>query len=162
MTSNNLLIYGLNSKQFEQAKDLFDLYDTDRDGKISVEELKALIRYYVTDLSMDVIKSGFKKNGMERNDTIDFDGFLNIAKQLIASKIQLEQARELFDLYDTDKDGKIVADELVDLMQRYVTEVDIDEINIVYKDTGMDGKDYIDLERFLKVAKQLFFPGKTN
>ena len=50
MEADNVNIYGLKDITKELAEGRFDMYDTNKDGKFSKEELKEFIRLYFLDL----------------------------------------------------------------------------------------------------------------
>ena len=50
MEADNVNIYGLKDITKELAEGRFDMYDTNKDGKLSKDELKEFIRLYFLDL----------------------------------------------------------------------------------------------------------------
>ncbi|KAE8694208.1 putative calcium-binding protein CML18 [Hibiscus syriacus] len=123
----------------EQLQRVFNQFDKNKDGKISVTELNdVLIALGCSSPEQEL------KRVMEEID-IDKDGFINLSEFLILCRSNFDNSnaeaelREAFDLYDQDKNGLISAEELhlvlnklgmecsVEKCVKMITSVDADE-----------------------------------
>lgn len=103
---------GINEGEIEELREAFDLFDTDGNGTIDPNELKAAM----TNLGFDAknhtvyqMISDIDKNG---TGDIDFDEFLDLMTIKLGDSDSEEDVRKVFDLFDDDKTGYITIQNL--------------------------------------------------
>jgi len=136
----------------------FEKLDLDKNGKISVDELKALPEVGKNPL-VDRI---FEVMDTDKGGDIDFEEFIKVISVFIHGSVE-EKLQFSFKMYDKDEDGFISCDELFDILVTMVG----DNLNqhqlkqIVYKtmmhaDTDEDGK--ISFDEFLAIVGESMVP----
>ncbi|KAI9298317.1 EF-hand [Neoconidiobolus thromboides FSU 785] len=75
---------------------------------------------------------------------------------------QIEQARELFAMFDKDNDGKIVASEIEAILKQLGQNPSSSDVNSILEESDIDRNGNIDFEEFLKVTAHKFIPGMEN
>ena len=64
--------------QIEEYKQLFKLFDKNRDGHVTIKEFKAVLKQYNIEISEDVLKKEIKRYDQTNDCAISFEEFLNI------------------------------------------------------------------------------------
>ncbi|KAJ7515915.1 hypothetical protein O6H91_22G034500 [Diphasiastrum complanatum] len=110
---------GIDDDQTEELHTVFDIFDEDRDGKISSEELSrsmAKLGFNLTDAEVVSMMAAVDENG---NGSVDFEEFLSLYKPISSaegrSKFAVEPDEDLmeaFRVFDKNADGFITAQEL--------------------------------------------------
>jgi serine/threonine protein kinase len=145
-----------NREMFEDLKEIFKAFDTDNDGILSYEEIKAgFKRYYPTNEEMmfdyDEI---IKKLDQDQNNNIEYEEFLRSLVDLktLLTKQNLQIA---FSMFDTDKNGVLSLQEIRDALGVVNTE---DEkrskngiINKLVQNIDTDGNGTISFDEFYKL-----------
>ncbi|XP_077987893.1 neo-calmodulin-like [Glandiceps talaboti] len=142
---------GLSEAEYDDLKCTFDMFDKDKSGAISLEELGDMMRVYgqnPTEKELEVMleKSDFNKNGV-----LDLDEFTALlAEYKVDPEEELAGFREAFNVFDRDHDGFIDASELrkvvTEIGEEKISEKEFDEI-MKEADSNNDGK--IDCEEFI-------------
>eukprot|EP00358_Blepharisma_japonicum_P005567 CAMPEP_0202941710 /NCGR_PEP_ID=MMETSP1395-20130829/1837_1 /ASSEMBLY_ACC=CAM_ASM_000871 /TAXON_ID=5961 /ORGANISM="Blepharisma japonicum, Strain Stock R1072" /LENGTH=210 /DNA_ID=CAMNT_0049637171 /DNA_START=879 /DNA_END=1508 /DNA_ORIENTATION=- len=100
----------LTREEEKQLSDLFEQLDTNKDGKLSKEELKAGYEHVDIDSNID-IDAIMKSCDADGNGTIEFSEFLAAAIDW-NKMISQEKLKKAFKLYDISGDGSINLSEL--------------------------------------------------
>lgn len=132
-------------EEIEGLKQMFMSIDTDRNGTITVEELKKGLHkkgITVSDTEMATIMNDIDVDG---NGVIDYEEF--IAATMSVNKLENEeQLVKAFEHFDTDNSGYITRDELLDALNKYGN---VDEsIEQILQDVDKDGDGRIDYQEF--------------
>jgi len=145
----------ISAKEMECLKEAFALFDGDRDGEISTEELGKVMRTHGFNPSEEDLRDMIRNVDKNANGAIDFNEFIEMMlKQGINAD---EDAAHAFKVFDRDGDGLITAEELRLTMNNLgepLTEAELKSM-IAEADTDGDGK--INFEEFktLMTNKQL-------
>ena len=138
----------LEDNEIKDLRQIFSAFDTDKDGQISLQELKQglyklnSIHSYEKD-----IENLFKSIDVDKNFRIDYTEFLAAT---ISEKIYLKKERlfETFCMLDKDNDGKITKEELIEILKTEKSKEKQIEKYIKVADTNGDG--IIDYKEFLQ------------
>ncbi|XVE63974.1 hypothetical protein DITRI_Ditri07aG0063900 [Diplodiscus trichospermus] len=138
-------------ENMDQLENVFNQFDANKDGKISVSEvgdvLKALGSTYTEEELYRV---------MEDIDT-DKDGFINLSEfssfcgSSSDSVIIASELRDAFNLYDQDKNGLISADELHLVLSRLGMKCAVDDCVRMIKSVDSDGDGNVNFQEFEKM-----------
>ncbi|XVE58854.1 hypothetical protein DITRI_Ditri04bG0202400 [Diplodiscus trichospermus] len=134
-----------------QLQKVFDQFDANKDGKISVTELGDVLKATGSPCTEEEIK------GVMEDIDADKDGFINISEfssLCHASSDAVTAAAELrdaFDLYDQDKNGLISANELHLVLNRLGMTCTVDECVKMIKSVDSDGDGNVNFAEFEKM-----------
>ncbi|KAE9607473.1 hypothetical protein Lal_00026977 [Lupinus albus] len=133
----------------EELKRVFNRFDTNGDGKISVTELDTALRSLGSSVSTSDVQCV-----MEDLDT-DRDGFINLSEfaAFCRSDGDASEPRDAFDLYDQDKNGLISASELHLVLNRLGVKCSVEECHSMIKSVDSDGDGNVSFEEFKKMMR---------
>ena len=138
----------LTDEMKEDCKNLFDLFDKDKDNKISSKEIGELFRALGINAKTD-LKEIIDKADKDKSGFIEFEEFLQYYADKINEPDSPEDLIEAFKIFDADNDGLITKKELKHIlttMGQKLTDEDADRI-IMEADLNGDGK--IDYKEFV-------------
>eukprot|EP00448_Togula_jolla_P009181 CAMPEP_0170607114 /NCGR_PEP_ID=MMETSP0224-20130122/20879_1 /TAXON_ID=285029 /ORGANISM="Togula jolla, Strain CCCM 725" /LENGTH=154 /DNA_ID=CAMNT_0010932253 /DNA_START=81 /DNA_END=545 /DNA_ORIENTATION=- len=136
-------------EQIDEFKETFELFDHDKDQRLSVKELGTLLS------SLGQTHSELELHNMmnevDADDFIAFPQFLSLMARKVKDTDTEEELIEAFKVFDRDGDGYISAGELRHSMTNLgekLTDAEVDEM-IKEADTDADGR--INYEEFQKM-----------
>lgn len=146
----------LKENEIKKLKKRFDKMDTNKNGKLSVEEIMTIPGLEHNPLVSRVIETFDTNNDGE----INFMEFVQGISRFSVKTSKEDKLRFAFNIYDIDNDGFISNGELFTVLKIMVGE-NLDDINlqqivdktIVYADEDGDGK--LSFEEFKKVIDKL-------
>lgn len=117
--------YGLSDEQKSQFKQAFNLFDTDKDGSITAEELGTVMRSLGQDPTEQEIQDMIDEVDEDGDGTIDFEEFLGMMAKKLKSSDSPEELLEAFKVFEyQDLKDYMPVSEL-----RYVLENLAEELN---------------------------------
>ncbi|XWS48252.1 hypothetical protein CRYUN_Cryun13aG0058600 [Craigia yunnanensis] len=138
-------------KNMDELQKIFNQFDANKDGKISVTELGDVLKAMGSTYTEEELK-----RVMEDIDT-DKDGFINLSEfsSLCCSSSDAATAaselRDAFDLYDQDKNGLISANELHLVLNRLGMTCSLEDCVRMIKSVDSDSDGNVDFEEFQKM-----------
>ena len=142
-------------QESKDLKEAFKVIDTNGDGKLSYEELLEHYQCVIGPLNSEQeVKNIMKEVDTDNNGYINYTEFLkaSISQKVLVSSQNLRRA---FDLFDTDKNGKIDAKELKRVLQAENHYDDKVWKDLIHKfDQNEDGE--IDLREFEEIITRNF------
>lgn len=137
-----------------ELKEAFDLFDKDRDGFISINELAELFKllgFYTTDNEFQEMRN---KMDLNQNENIDFNEYLSIAIKEIKNNNEDIDYMEAFKAFDRDGDGFISAKELKFVMENLGETMTIEEAEEMLKEADLDEDNRMNYEEFLRMMNE--------
>lgn len=108
-----LIRHVANKDLFKELKDIFEEFDTNNDGTLSYEEVKAGFEKYYSnqELASKELDEVIKKLDQDQNDCIEYEEFLRniFDMQILLTKDNLKIA---FESFDKDGNGVLTPDEI--------------------------------------------------
>merc|ERR1711953_964038 len=95
-----------------EFKEAFDEFDKDGSGSISTKELLGVMRSMGQNPTEDEVLELVMEVDLNGDGTIDFPEFLQMMKKKSCEQDQLDDLKEAFRMFDTNKDGFIDLNEL--------------------------------------------------
>ncbi|THG11474.1 calcium-binding allergen Ole e 8-like [Camellia sinensis] len=139
----------LNLQDMEEVRKVFNRFDTNGDGKISLTELVHVMKALGSDTSEDEVKRMMEEIDTDRDGFISLDEFANFYRSSSAGGAQ--ELKEAFDLYDLNKNGLISSTELHQILNRLGEKCSVEDCNGMIKSVDSDGDGYVNFEEFKKM-----------
>ena len=138
-------------EEIEELKNLFLKLDVNGDGSLSLDEISTGLKGKA---NHDNIVNMLKAADTDGSGDINYTEFLaaTIGKNIYMNEAYLRQA---FNMFDTDKSGKIDKDEVVQLLSgdNMSNIVPKEAIQDAINDIDKDGDGEIDFEEFMEMMK---------
>jgi calcium-dependent protein kinase len=139
----------LTEDEIKNIKKVFQSIDIDNDGKLTLEEMKKA--FSKGDMKIEFNEEIFKQIDTDNSGSIEYTEFISacIDKNLYMNE---EKLKEAFNLFDSDKSGKISRDEIEKVLKLSGNSKEVSNI-MAKHDTNKDGE--IDFKEFLEMMKEL-------
>ncbi|KAK8816179.1 calmodulin [Blastocystis sp. ATCC 50177/Nand II] len=132
-------------KEYTQA---FEVFDKDKDGKISRQELKTIMRSLGQNPSDDDIEEMMLSVDKNQDGQISYDEFMNLISIQIKASEDVDEMEEAFAVFDVDKDGYITKSELRQVMNRLGESLTDEQLDAMIREADTDGDGKIDIKDF--------------
>ena len=136
----------IRDERLAEFERVFNLFDANTDGSLTRQEITEALEVLGQGISL-----GDRANLLDRSDkagVVTRDSFI----EWMASRQDLDIAadlRQIFNLIDTDKSGKLSAEELIEIVRCFNTAATNAEIEAAIKKADIDGDGEIDFEEFI-------------
>ncbi|KAG8388658.1 hypothetical protein BUALT_Bualt02G0148200 [Buddleja alternifolia] len=142
----------LSVEEVEVIRDMFALMDTDNDGKVTYEELKAGLRKVGSQLAEPEIKLLMDVADVDGNGVLDYGEFVAVTIHLQRMEND-EHFRRAFMYFDKDESGYIELDELREALVDESGETDLDVVNDIMREVDTDKDQKISYDEFVAMMK---------
>ncbi|OMO51135.1 hypothetical protein COLO4_37795 [Corchorus olitorius] len=142
----------LSVEEVEVIRDMFTLMDTDNDGKVSYEELKAGLRKVGSQLAEPEIKMLMEVADVDGNGVLDYGEFVAVTIHLQKMEND-EHFRRAFMFFDKDGSGYIEMHELREALVDESGEADVEVINDIMREVDTDKDGCISYDEFVAMMK---------
>lgn len=143
----------LQEEKVSECREVFDLFDKDKDGAITAKELGDVMRALganptqaeLDEMILEVVKEH------DESQRIEFNEFLDLFAKKMKDPDSEEDLMEAFRVFDHDNDGLISNVELKHVMVtlgEYMSEEEADEL---IREADFDGDGLINYQRFVKL-----------
>jgi Ca2+-binding EF-hand superfamily protein len=149
-------VAGLSDADVEKLWRAFSVFDTDKNGTASVEELGAVMRSLGQAPSAAELQELIEEVDLDHSGSVDFDEFktLMIARQ----GDRRSRLKLAFGIFDKDGSGRITAEEMSSVMSQVgLTKAELDEM---IKEVDEDGNGSIDFAEFCKLVPEAPVPAQ--
>merc|ERR1711892_658152 len=127
-------------------KEAFKLFDCDRDGEITVEELGKVMRTHGFDPTEEELTDMIRNMDTNANGAIDFNEFIDM---MIKRGACIEDdVAHAFKVFDRDGDGLITAEELRLTMNNLGEPLTEAEVKAMIAEADLDGDGKINYSEF--------------
>ena len=143
----------LTSEQRHEIAEAFELFDSEKTGRIDYHELKVAMRALGFEIKKQEVLRLIEQHDLQRTGTIGQTEFLEIMEQRVSARDPEDELRKAFALFDEEGSGRIslrnmrrIAKELGENLSDDELQAMIDEF-----DTDQDGE--ISLAEFAAIMK---------
>lgn len=142
----------LSVEEVEVIRDMFTLMDTDNDGKVTYEELKAGLRKVGSQLGEPEIKLLMEVADVDGNGVLDYGEFVAVTIHLQRMEND-EHFQRAFMFFDKDGNGFIDLTELQEALADESGETDADVVNEIMREVDTDKDGRINYDEFVAMMK---------
>ncbi|KAL0738275.1 hypothetical protein Bca4012_014485 [Brassica carinata] len=142
----------LSSQEVEDIKEMFNKMDTDKDGIVTIEELKAGLRDFGTQLAESEVQMLIEAVDTKGKGTLDYGEFVAVSLHLqkVAND---EHLRKAFSYFDKDGNGYILSQELCEALKEDGGDDCVDVANDIFQEVDTDKDGRISYEEFAAMMK---------
>lgn len=142
--------YSVEEDNFQELLTAFNLFDKDRDGKISKDEMIKAFRDLGHVCTDEDIYEIFKQ--FECKDGIDYKIFEEIATQKRFSRGKLDtDLKEAFKIFDRENMNYIATEDLKFILANYCNTLTNHEVNAMIKEIDANGDGNVSFEEFINM-----------
>ena len=137
--------------KLKECKIVFDMFDKDKDGLISINKLGDIMRILgaaPSKIELDNLIYNLESNN---NNLISFDNFLILLKNKLENQYSEEDIINEFRKLDKKNNGKINENDLRNLMSKYENPLSNEEIEEIIQEANVDSNGEIDYINFTKI-----------
>ena len=145
------MVENLTDEKIMEFKAAFELFDKDRNGKITSKELGTVMRGLGQNPTEEELKQMIREVELDGNGTIDFKEFLCLMVKKMKDTDTDEELLEAFKVFDRDGNGFITSHELRNIMNSLGENLSPEEIEEMIKEADLDNDGQIDYEEFVKM-----------
>ncbi|CAK8563123.1 unnamed protein product [Lathyrus sativus] len=142
----------LSLEEVEIIKDMFTLMDTDKNGRVTYEELKAGLQKVGSQLAEPEIKLLMDVADVDGNGVLDYGEFVAVTIHLQRMEND-EHFRKAFKFFDKDDNGYIEFSELEAALVDDIGETDTNVLNEIMREVDTDKDGRISFEEFVAMMK---------
>ncbi|KAK4487324.1 hypothetical protein RD792_006066 [Penstemon davidsonii] len=134
----------------EELKQVFDKFDSNKDGKISPEEYKSILKALGKGnfLTKEVQKI-FEIADLDGDGFIDFHEFVEVQKK--GGGVKTADLHRAFQAFDIDNDGKITVDEVYELLRKLGERCSLQDCRKMVRAVDSNGDGVIDSDEFISM-----------
>ncbi|KAI4314961.1 hypothetical protein L6164_027816 [Bauhinia variegata] len=140
--------WSLDSKE-EELKWVFGKFDTNRDGKISLQEYKAALRAMNRGAAETEAAKSFQVIDSDGDGFIDFKEFIEMYEG--GGRVKETELQSAFQVFDLNGDGKITAEELSQVLKKLGEGCSLSACRKMVKGVDANGDGVIDLNEFIRM-----------
>lgn len=144
----------LTIQQIEEYKCAFKLFDKNGNGKISANELSAVLKCLNCDASDDEISDMINEvNGLETGE-ISLESFLRLMESKLENVDFEDELREAFRVFDNNNSGYISSARLKHVMECLGEDVTTKDAEDMIREADIDKDGIVNFEDFVKMMKK--------
>ena len=132
-------------------KEAFDLIDKNKDGEITLDELKQFFNGLKENISDSDLQDMINQADIEGNGSITFDGFVSLLDSKLRNDDVQEEIIETFKKFDQDNNGLIGPEDIYNLLQSFNQDITISEAEEMIKNVDIDDDGFVNYKEFVKM-----------
>lgn len=133
----------------EEMKWVFDKFDTNKDGKITLEEYKAAVRTMGWGIEGTETDESFQVMDSDGDGFIDFKEFMDMFN--VEETVKETEIKSAFQVFDLNGDGKISAEELSQVLKSLGESCSLSACKKMVMGVDGNGDGFIDLNEFMRM-----------
>eukprot|EP00002_Diphylleia_rotans_P026220 TRINITY_DN5217_c0_g2_i1.p1 TRINITY_DN5217_c0_g2~~TRINITY_DN5217_c0_g2_i1.p1 ORF type:complete len:171 (-),score=57.24 TRINITY_DN5217_c0_g2_i1:461-973(-) len=144
----------LSEEQKREIKEVFDLFDTDKDGQIDYHELKVALRAMGFEVKKAEVKRMIEDIDVDQTGKVGLGDFLNIMTTKISERDPMEEIARAFRLFDEESAGKITLKNLRKIAKELGENTTDEELQAMIEEFDQDGDGMINETEFFGIMDQ--------
>ncbi|KAJ3436171.1 calmodulin [Anaeramoeba flamelloides] len=142
----------LSKEKLEEYRSAFEMFDLNNNGLITSNELSSMFHNFQQFPTKEELKSMIDNYDTNSQDGINFEGFCKLMQQ--SEKLEVNEMKEAFSVFDQNHDGLIDQQELHNLMKNIGEEFTENQIAILMNEIDFDKDGAISFEDFKKLFEE--------
>ena len=153
--TNQDVVETLSEEMISEFKEIFSLFDTSGDSTIAAKNLKEVLICLGQTLTQEELDELMYEHEIDAtgDGRVGFVEFLNLMGRKMKETKEVDRMREIFNVFDKNKDGFISASEIQCVMTSLGETLTEDEINEMVKEADRDLDSHISFEDFSQVSR---------
>ncbi|KAJ3236434.1 Centrin-3 [Chytriomyces hyalinus] len=134
-------VYDMTQSQYEEIRDVFNLFDTDGSASIDPSELRIVMRalgFNLTEEEVEEISKIFEREPDE-DESLSFEEFLFVMAIKLSQKDETAEMKKSFTVFDTEKRGKIGFRDLRRIALELGDNLTDEDLHIMIEENDWDG-----------------------
>ncbi|KAI9503020.1 Calcium-binding component of the spindle pole body (SPB) half-bridge [Coemansia spiralis] len=149
--NNMRQVHKVSEEKLEEIKEAFNLFDTNRDGKIDYFEVKVAMRALGFDPKKDEVIRMIQRYGFEDSSQMGLEGFVKVVSEKISTLDPVEEYKKAFRLIDEGNTGMIKVHNLRRIAKELGETISEDELVAMIEEFDLDNDGGINEEEFIKI-----------
>ena len=147
------MVETLTEELIAEYKATFDLFDKDRDGKITPQELADMMKNLGQKVNEIEVTEMIQEVDLSGSGSVDFKEFLGLMVRKMKDIETDDELLETFKVFDKDGNGFITGDELRKIILTIGDSVTTDEVEDMIREADKDQDGKISYDDFIKLMK---------
>lgn len=150
----------LSEEHLAVLQSAFDLFDVDKDGHITAEEVQHILSLLGQSTTLEEARDLVHQVDSDENGTIEFSEFLammashSVGPEQGPSFESDEDFHHIFEMFDLNRDGLLDAQELMDAMERIGERITLEQCHSMIREADLDGDGNINFEEFCTILRR--------
>ena len=140
----------ITSNKEKEFKNIFDKYDSNKDGNVNSDELANILKAININVSDEEIKEIIEEIELEGNNEINFENFVSIVNRREKDVDTEEEVLKAFKFFDKEGNGLININDLKYIMINVSKNLSEAEIDDMLKEADLDMDGFINYEEFIR------------
>lgn len=128
-------------------KQVFDKFDANKDGKISQQEYKAVLRALGKGAMIGEVPKIFEVADLDGDGFIDFREFMEVHRK--GGGVKTMDIQNAFRTFDLNGDGKISAEEVLEMLRRLGERCSLEDCRRMVRAVDTDGDGMVNMDEFM-------------
>ncbi|KAK3195777.1 hypothetical protein Dsin_027087 [Dipteronia sinensis] len=129
-----------------EMRRVFDKFDSDKDGKISQSEYKAILTALGQGDKNGEVKKIFRVVDLNEDGFIDFKEFMEVHKK---GGVRTKDIQSAFWMFDKNRDGKISAEDIWEVLQKLGESCSLQDCQKMARAVDTDRDGMVDMDDFM-------------
>ncbi|GAV87594.1 EF_hand_5 domain-containing protein [Cephalotus follicularis] len=135
-----------------EMRQIFDKFDSNKEGKISQEEYKAILRALGQKNISGEVSKIFQVVDLDGDGFINFKEFLEVHNK--EGGVRTMDIQSAFQTFDKNHDGKISAEEVMEVLRRLGERCTLQDCRRMVRAVDTDGDGMVDMDEFMTMMKK--------
>ena len=138
----------LSQKEIQDYQEAFNFFDSDKDGFITIQEVGKVMR----SIGLYPSEEELAQISKSTRSKVDFNEFLNLAsKNIVENKINEQQMREAFKVFDNFGNGLINLNQMRVTLQKLGEKLRDEEIDEMIRECDIDAEGNVNYEDLVRI-----------
>jgi Ca2+-binding EF-hand superfamily protein len=149
----------LNEEIIAKFREAFEMFDTNQDGAITYQDLAKIFILLGITLTDQELLDMINEVDINRDDIIEYNEYISLIARRIRDSDLNEEQQEVFNIFDSNRDGKISVEELKFVMSIIAKnllnkEITDEEIMHMFSIADKDEDGFLSYEEFDNIINQ--------